>query len=503
MKELPKNPQLYEINTRPWLASLSRQAGHRLTLGQVPRQEWERLRNLGMDLVWLMGVWLPSPQGIDIARRHPDLQEAYRQALPDFTPDDVIGSPYAVADYRLNPSLGTESDLTQARENLRRAGLALVLDFVPNHTARDHPWVCAHPARYVHAESPSGFGPEESFPVQGEDGTTRWVAHGRDPYFPGWTDTAQIFALSDETRGAVSEELLRIARFCDGLRCDMAMLVQNRIFEQTWRAWMESVGHRSPKKEYWQEVLDSLRKEHPNFLLMAEVYWGLEPELLAMGFDYVYDKAGYDRLRAFDTMGYKHGLMEEGDQALQRVRFVENHDEERLAAAFPKKAFRSTAVIHATSPGLRLFYHGQLEGRRIKMPVQLGRDPEEGTDPDVVSFYERLLHVAKAQVFKEGKAHVLEVTPAFDGDKGFQPVVGFAYSHGKEVGLVAVNQDERVASGYLRFPEGFWNGWSHVNLRERVAEPETEYSREGNQLQRQGLFVQLEPYAFHLLTATR
>jgi hypothetical protein len=329
------------------------------------------------------------------------------------------------------------------------------------------------------------------------------VAHGRDPYFPGWTDTAQIFALSDETRSAVSEELLRIARFCDGLRCDMAMLVQNRIFEQTWKAWMDSVGHRSPKKEYWPEVLDALKREHPDLLLMAEVYWGLEPELLAVGFDYVYDKAGYDRLRASDMMEYKQGLAEEGVQSFQRVRFVENHDEDRLAAAFPGKALRSTAVIHATSPGLRLFHHGQLEGRRIKMPVQLGREPEEGTDPDVVSFYERLLHVTKALVFKEGNAHVLEVAPAFDGDKGFQPVVGFAYSHGKEVGVVAVNQGERVASGYLRFPEGFWTGWGHINLRERVAEPETEYFREGKQLQQEGLYVQLEPYAFHLLTAIR
>jgi hypothetical protein len=202
-------------------------------------------------------------------------------------------------------------------------------------------------------------------------------------------------------------------------------------------------------------------------------------------------------------MEYKQGLEEEGNQAFQRVRFLENHDEDRLAAAFPGKALRSTAVIHATSPGLRLFHHGQLEGRRIKMPVQLGREPEEGTDPDVVSFYERLLHVIKAPVFKEGNAHVLEVTPAFDGDKGFQPVVGFAYSHGKEVGVVAVNQGERVASGYLCFSEGFWSGWGHVNLRERVAEPETEHLREGKQLQLEGLYVQLEPYAFHVLTATR
>jgi hypothetical protein len=141
MNGLPRNPQLYEINCRVWLANFSRRVGHPLTLGQVPREEWSRLKNLGMDLVWLMGVWLPSQEGIHIARTHPDLQGAYRQALPDFTPEDVIGSPYSVAGYRLNPILGTERELSLVRENLRKAGLGIVLDFVPNHTARDHPWV--------------------------------------------------------------------------------------------------------------------------------------------------------------------------------------------------------------------------------------------------------------------------------------------------------------------------------------------------------------------------
>ncbi len=503
MKTLPENPRLYEINSRVWLETLSRQVGHRITLGQIPQEEWVRLKDLGMDIVWLMGVWRPSPQGVRSARGHPDLQEAYRQALPDFTPDDVIGSPYAIADYRLDPCLGTETDLTLVRENLRKAGLALVLDFVPNHTARDHPWVRAHPERYVHAEDPSGFGPGESFEARCADGTRRWIAHGRDPYFPPWTDTAQVFPLGAETRRAVSEQLLRIASFCDGLRCDMAMLVQNRIFEQTWKAWMESEGHQPPEKEYWSEVLGSLKAEYPDFLLMAEVYWGLEPELLRMGFDYVYGTAGYDRLRAFDMMGYKKGLAEEGNERCRRVRFLENHDEDRLAAAFPAKAFRSTAVLHATSPGLRLFYHGQLEGLRTRLPVQLAREPDEATDPDIPSFYQRLLAVTKDPVFKQGDACVLSVTPASSGDEGFRPVVGFAYRYGDEVGLVAVNQSEQIASGYLRFPKGFWQGWPSVEWRERLAEPEEIYLREPEELEGQGLYVQLEPYAFHLLTASR
>ncbi len=503
MNTLPRHPNLYEINGRVWLETLSRQVGHRITLAQIPPEEWARLKDLGMDILWLMGVWLPSPQGVRIARSHPDLQEAYRQALPDFTPDDVIGSPYAIADYRPDPALGTEEDLLQAGESLREAGLALVLDFVPNHTARDHPWVRTHPERYVHATDSSGFGPGEAFETRCKDGTKRWIAHGRDPYFPPWTDTAQIFPLREETRAAAARQLLRIARFCDGLRCDMAMLVQNRVFEQTWRPWMEAEGHRVPEKEYWEEVLTALRKERPDFLLMGEVYWGLEPDLLQVGFDYVYDKPGYDRLRDFDMMGYKQGLYEEGEQRSRRVRFLENHDEDRLAAAFPAEALRSTAVLHALSPGLRLFHHGQLEGLKTRLPVQLGREPDEEPDPDVVSFYRGLLAVTKEPAFKEGDAFVLPVLPAFEGDEGFRPVVGFAYRHGKEVGLAAVNQSGRTASAYLRFPGGFWQGWSRVELRERLAEPKETYVRESQELEAKGLYVRLDPYGFHLLTVSR
>jgi hypothetical protein len=503
MKVFPANPQLYEINTRVWLETLSRQVGHRITLGEVPEEEWVRLKDLGMDIVWLMGVWLASAQGIRIARGHPDLQEAFRQALPDFTSADVIGSPYSIADYRLDPSLGTDEDLAQARENLHKAGLALVLDFVPNHTARDHPWVRAHPERYVHSEEPSRFGSGASFETKCSDGTKRWVAHGRDPYFPPWTDTAQIFPLASETRRAVSEQLLRIARFCDGLRCDMAMLVQNHIFEQTWKAWLEAEGCALPGKEYWAEVLAPLKAKYPDFLLMAEVYWGMEPELLRMGFDYVYDKAGYDRLRAFDMMGYKQGLADEGDDRARRVRFLENHDEDRMAAAFPAQALRSTAVLHATSPGMRLFHHGQLEGFRIRLPVQLGREPDEATDPEVLSFYRSLLAVTKDPVFKQGDPSVLSLAPAFSRDEGFRPVVGLAYRHGEEVGLVAVNQSEQTASGYLRFPTGFWQGWTRVELHDRLADTEEIYARQPEELADQGLYVRLEPYAFHLLTAAR
>jgi hypothetical protein len=71
---LPENTQLYEINTRVCLNTLSRQSGRKLTLGTISQEALDRLKELGMDLVWLMGVWLPSPAGIEVDCNNTDLQ---------------------------------------------------------------------------------------------------------------------------------------------------------------------------------------------------------------------------------------------------------------------------------------------------------------------------------------------------------------------------------------------------------------------------------------------
>jgi hypothetical protein len=501
MDQLPRHPQLYEINTRVWLNSLSGRSGRKLTLGSIPQENWDRLKDLGMDLVWLMGVWRPSPAGIAIDRGNPSLLKVCREILPDFTPADLVGSPYAVAGYTLNPALGAESDLIKVRNNLRRAGLGLILDFVPNHTAMDHPWVSAHPSRYVSSPSSSVFGPGEAFSVLAADGNTYWVAHGRDPYFAPWPDTAQLCSGCRETRGALAAELLNIARFCDGVRVDMAMLPLNRVFAPTWAAWMTETARTIPPKEYWSEVLEPLKATSPDSILMAEVYWGLETELLQMGFDYVYDKVGYDRLRALDALAFTQGLRDEGLRRPRMVRFLENHDEDRAAATFSDEARRAAAVIHATAPGLRLFHHGQLEGSRIKLPVQLGRGPEEPSDPDFAAFYLKLLNLTRQPLFKEGVCQVLPVQPPVTGDEAHRPLVAFAYALGDQRGVVAVNLGGQVASGFLQFPDGFWQGWEQVPLKDDLSAPQTIYPRNRGQLETKGLYVLLKPYGYHLLTA--
>src|SRR5215510_4793775 len=88
------HPLVYEVNTWAWLAGLGAAAGRRVSLGSVPDAAWDDLAGLGIDAVWLMGVWRRSPAGTAIALADPGLVASFRAALPDYRDEDVVGSPY-------------------------------------------------------------------------------------------------------------------------------------------------------------------------------------------------------------------------------------------------------------------------------------------------------------------------------------------------------------------------------------------------------------------------
>ncbi len=268
----------------------------------------------------------------------------------------------------MRTSAGPEG-LAAARAELERRGVKLLLDFVPNHVAPDHPWTQEHPEYFV----------------AGDDGEP--FAHGRDPYFAPWADTLQLNAFSMPLRRAAADTLLSIAAQCDGVRCDMAMLLLNRVFAQTWG---ERVGW-APPGEYWTDVIGAVRAEHPGFVFMAEAYWDLEYELQRLGFDFCYDKRLYDHLVARDV-GALRGHVGGDPAYLQRLtRFIENHDEPRAAATFGPEQERAAAVVVATLPGAVLWYEGQFDGRRVRPPVFLARRPQEPVDAALRAFYECLV----------------------------------------------------------------------------------------------------------------
>jgi hypothetical protein len=225
----PKHPRIYEINTWPWLYELTEIHGHKISLENIPTDLLDKdLKKF--DVIWTMGVWERSPKAREVAIQNEGLQKEYRKALRYFNTDDVVGSPYAVYYYHVDSHLGGNEGITSFREDLHQRGIKLILDYVPNHVAIDHLWTLEKSDLFIKGTIEDLMAkPYEYFSIG-----QKVYAHGKDPYFNPWTDTVQINAFSQDAREKAVKTLLSIANMCDGVRCDMAMLVLNEIFSKTW-----------------------------------------------------------------------------------------------------------------------------------------------------------------------------------------------------------------------------------------------------------------------------
>lgn len=434
------HPVLYEINTWPWLERLSRDQSRTITLAAVPDAEWDRLRALGVDLVYLMGIWRRSALGRQLARADAQLFAAFDRALPDWRAADVVGSAYCIAGYELDPRIGTDEELAQVRRKLHARGMRLIVDFIPNHTGFDHPWVAEHPDRYVCAPEPVFRAHPEAFRPADTAAGVRYVACGRDPFFPPWSDVAQLNYCRPETREAMIAELVRVADRADGARCDMAMLALSDVFARTWGA---IAGEPPDGREFWAEAVAAV----PGFDLIAEVYWDLEWRLQQLGFRFTYDKPLYDRLLQRSGAAVRDHLRADAEYQRRSARFLENHDEARSAAAFGDRV-RAAAVVALTVPGMRFLHDGQIEGRTLRAPVQLGRFAEEAVDEPLLGFYERLLAAVALPAFHDGDWRLLDVAPA--GDESWSDLVAWRWQAGGETWVAAVNLGRAVAQGHVR-----------------------------------------------------
>jgi glycosidase len=440
------HPHLYEISAWPWLERLSRREDRRITLADVPDADWDRLANAGFDIVYLMGVWRRSAVGRLIARTHTGLLAEYDRILPGWAMGDVPGSPFCIQAYEPDDRMGGWSGLDACHAALERRGLKLVLDFVPNHTGFDHAWVHRDPELYVQGTLDNYRAePELYHPVEAADGSTvRFIACGRDPFFPPWRDVAQLNYFNPATREAMTGVLTTIAQHCDGVRCDMAMLVLNDVFAQTWQPRVDLLW-RAPAVEFWPEAI---RRAPMTYL--AEVYWDRELQLQQQGFHFTYDKLLLDRLHHGDAAHARGHLSAAPAYSAKLARFLENHDEARSVTAFGHR-LRAAAVLTFTLPGLRFFFDGQLEGAHIRPPVQLGRWPEDADRADIRDLYARLRTAIEMPLFHEGSWRLLEAVAAGDATSG--DLVAYAWRAGQDLAIVAANITDHDAQGLIQVGE--------------------------------------------------
>jgi glycosidase len=442
-----QNPALYEINTAAWLFELSKKLGRRISLGKVPGEEWDRIKTLGMNFVWLLGVWSRSQEGRKVALGDPIIRNSFVEVLPGCTNDDIIGSCFSIGAYEPDPLIGTWQDLESVRRELNNREIGLVLDFVPNHTGLDHPWTRQHPEYYISVNRKEYLKDKDAFFPVTNEGKISYLAHGRDPYFPPWTDTAQLNYFNPDTRRAMIGRLKEISRYCDGVRCDMAMLVLNNIFQRDWGWANQTEGYPGATQEFWTEAI----REVPELVYIAETYWDTEWTLQQLGFDFTYDKKLYDRIRNSPAQEIYLHLKADISYQSKLVRFIENHDELRSLTAFGKSKTEMAAVLVSTLPGMRFYYQGQFEGLKIKMPIQLRQTKFEAVDLDMQNFYQTLLSKVNETVFHGGKWRLKEVFK--DIDNTAENLIAYLWKMEGESRLVILNISRSAAQGRVCFQD--------------------------------------------------
>jgi hypothetical protein len=472
------------------LTSLSHDLGRRATLNEIPETLLDRIAADGFDWVWFLGVWQTGAAGRQVSLNNAEWQREFRELLPDFCDRDVCGSSFAIRSYSVHVDFGGDAALESLRRRIHDRGMRLLLDFVPNHVAPDHAWARERPEYLVHGtDADLERAPQNYTRVDTPNGPVV-LAYGRDPYFPGWPDTLQLNYANPDLQGAMVSELANISALCDGVRCDMAMLILPDVFERTW-------GMRPAA--FWPQAIARTRALHPGFLFMAETYWDLEWELQQQGFDYTYDKRLYDRLREGHARPVRDHFRADLDYQRKSVRFLENHDEPRAATAFPAGMHQAAAILTFLCPGLRFIHQGQRQGLTSRIPVHLSRGPVETVNTELDQFYDHLLGCVR-HPSAQGGWRLLECHEAWQANWTWDCYIGFAWHSVDHPPLIiAVNYAPNQSQGYMQIPADRLDA-KIIRLRDLMGN--TVYDRDGDGLRRSGLYLDLAPWGYHVFEMT-
>ncbi len=448
--EKARNPALFLQNTRTVLHDLSVEAGRPMRLIDVPDEYWKQIA-AHYDGIWFMGIYQRSPMAREDALKY---QYQYKGALPDVTPDDVIGSPFAVYSYTPAPEIAKDwAEWDMVYHKLHTFGLHVFLDFVPNHVALDHPWVHERPNFFIRHPNPNGTHPDGFYRVEGKHGLVWYIAHGRDPYFPPWFDTVQLHYANPEVQRAMIGELASLVPHCDGVRCDMAGLMVDTMFYQTWGNFLN--GAKWPG-DFWRRAIPVIKgkakKMGKDFTFIAESYWDyVLDRLVDEGFDAVYEKGLYDTfLAGKNGREIANTIRTMAGDRYRHVVFEENHDEPRALGRFgPERSRAIFAVLAGMENVILLVHQGQEDGRLAKMPVQIKRLPIEPLDPILREYYHRVLAFRKCPLVQHGIYSVPEARPSGWGNTEFESLVCQQYDDGAVHAIEVANVGSARVEAHL------------------------------------------------------
>jgi glycosidase len=482
-------------NALVWLDQLSRAYGREIRrLDQVPDEELDRMAGAGFTALWLIGVWERSSASREIKRRMGN--------------PDAEASAYSLFDYVVASELGGEGSLENLRSRAWRRGIRLASDMVPNHTGLDSRWMAEHPERFL--TWPHPWQPFPSYSFNGPDisripgvgiyledhywdktdaavvfkrvdhatGNSRLIYHGNDGTHMPWNDTAQLDFLNPETREAVIQTILHVARMFPIIRFDAAMTLAKKHFQRLWfpepgkggdipsRAGNGMSRHDFDKAmpaEFWREVVDRVGREAPGTLLLAEAFWMLEGFFVrTLGMHRVYNSAFMHMLKAEDNAGYRQTIrntLEFDPEVLKRfVNFMSNPDEQTAIDQFGDgDKYFGVCTVMATMPGLPMFAHGQVEGLREKYGMEFRRAYwNETPNAGLAARHEREVFplLRRRHVFSGVESFLLYDFFSTDGSVN-EDVFAYSNRSGEERGLVLYNNRYAEARGWAKTSAAF------------------------------------------------
>lgn len=441
---------ILEINTVNFIYKISKKYKKEVNsfkdmikLGEIPEEEWEKILYGGtVKYIWLMGIWKRSKTSRQIALKN--INE-YKQLIEDIKEEDILGSAYSITDYTPNPIIGSFKDLTKVKRILNKYNVGLILDFIPNHFGIDNNYI--NRKIFIETDFEGYIKNPDLFHVIVKDNKVRYIAYGKDPFFPPWIDTLQINIFSKEAQNILLKSLKKISRYADGVRVDMSMLLLKNIFHNNWKDYLDSeiLKNIEREEEFW-----SIATKSTDLIFIAECYWNTEYKLLELGFDYTYDKRFLDAIHSLSINQLRYLISLNFDFQRRMVRFLENHDEIRIASKIDQFNSPSILTLFFTCLGMKMIYWEQLEGQTVKIPVQIIRCKDIYKS---ITMYSKILEIYQQvkNLLENGKFFILKVNGIFD--ETYRNIIAYGYKLNSKILIVTLNLSPIYSQGIIDIRE--------------------------------------------------